>query len=108
PRRAFDSLQARLERRRYEPVFAVRDSGRPAPVAGPDASMTTTLIVRDATLAINGAPEKRREPREHLRLRVAEVAHMEERTAEECVEVLTAVAGGDGAEAEVLEALVIV
>lgn len=70
--------------------------------------MTTTLIVRDATLAINGAPEKRREPSEHLRLRVAEVTHMEARTAEECVEVLSAVAGGEGADPEVLEALVIV
>jgi tetratricopeptide (TPR) repeat protein len=70
--------------------------------------MSTTLIVRDATLAINGAPEKRRAPREHLRARVAEVAHMDERTAEECVEVLSAVAGGEGADPEVLEALVIV
>jgi tetratricopeptide (TPR) repeat protein len=70
--------------------------------------MTTTLIVRDATLAINGAPEKRREPNEHLRLRIAEVAHMEARTAEECVEVLSAVAGGEGADPEVLEALVVV
>ncbi len=70
--------------------------------------MTTTLIVRDATLAINGAPEKRREPSEHLRLRVAEVTNMEARTAEECIEVLSAVAGGEGADPEVLEALVIV
>jgi tetratricopeptide (TPR) repeat protein len=71
-------------------------------------SMTTTLIVRDATLAINGAPEKRGHLSEHLPLRVAEVAHMEPRTAEECVEVLSAVAGGEGADPEVLEALVIV
>lgn len=70
--------------------------------------MTTTLIVRDATLAINGAPEKRREPNEHLRLRIAEVGHMDNRTAEECVEVLSSVAGGEGADPEVLEALVIV
>lgn len=70
--------------------------------------MTTTLIVRDATLAINGAPEKRGEPREHLKLRVAEVGHMDPRTAEECVEVLSAVAGGDGADPDVLEALVVI
>lgn len=69
--------------------------------------MTTTLIVRDATLAIHGAPEKRGEPREHLRLRIAEVAHLDARTAEECVEVLAAVAGGEGADPEVLEALLI-
>lgn len=69
--------------------------------------MTTTLIVRDATLAIHGAPDKRGEPREHLRLRVAEVAHLDTRTAEECVEVLGAVAGGEGADPEVLEALLI-
>src|ERR1051326_628003 len=70
--------------------------------------MTTTLIVRDASLAINGAPEKRGEPREHLRLRIADVAHMEARTAEECVEVLSSVSNGEGADPDVLEALVIV
>ena len=69
--------------------------------------MTTTLIVRDATLAIHGAPEKRGEPREHMRLRIAEVAHLDARTAAECVEVLGSVAGGEGADPEVLEALVI-
>jgi len=70
--------------------------------------MTTTLIVRDATLAINGAPEKRSQPRAHLNARIAEVANLDARTAEECVEVLTSVAKGEGAEPEVLEALVIV
>ena len=70
--------------------------------------MTTTLIVRDATLAIHGAPEKRGDPREHLRLRMAEVGHLEARTAEECVEVLASVAHGEGADPEVLEALLIV
>jgi tetratricopeptide (TPR) repeat protein len=70
--------------------------------------MTTTLIVRDAMLAVNGAPEKRSEPREHLHLRIAEVAHMDARTAEECVEVLTSVANGEGADPDVLEGLVIV
>ena len=69
--------------------------------------MTTTLIVRDAMLAINGAPEKRSEPREHLQLRIAEVAHMDERTTEECIEVLGSVANGEGADPDVLEALVI-
>ena len=70
--------------------------------------MTTTLIVRDASLAINGAPEKRGDPREHLRLRIAEVAHMDARTAEECVEVLSSVAEGEGADPDVLEGLVII
>lgn len=70
--------------------------------------MTTTLIVRDALLAINGAPEKKGEPREHLHLRIAEVAHMDARTAEECIEVLTSVASGEGADPDVLEGLVIV
>jgi tetratricopeptide (TPR) repeat protein len=70
--------------------------------------MPTTLIVRDATLAVNGAPEKRGEPREHLRTRVAEVKHMDARTAEECVEVLTSVATGEGADPEALQALMIV
>lgn len=70
--------------------------------------MTTTLIVRDAMLAINGAPEKRGEHREHLRVRIAEVGRMEPRTAEECVEALSGVADGEGAEPDVLEALIIV
>lgn len=70
--------------------------------------MTTTLIVRDATLAIHGAPEKRGEPREHLRVRIAEVGHLDARTAAECAEVLGSVAGGEGADPEVLEALLIV
>jgi len=70
--------------------------------------MTTTLIVRDATFAINGAPEQRGEPRAHLATRISEVSAMEERTAEECIEVLSSVAGGEGADPEVLEALVVV
>jgi tetratricopeptide (TPR) repeat protein len=70
--------------------------------------MTTTLIVRDAIFAINGAPEQRGEAREHLRTRIREVARMERRTAEECIEVLTSVARGDGADPEALEALVVV
>jgi tetratricopeptide (TPR) repeat protein len=69
--------------------------------------MSTTLIVRDATLAINGAPEQRDEPRAHLRLRVAEVGHMDPGTAAECAEVLLSVAHGEGSDPEVLEALVI-
>jgi tetratricopeptide (TPR) repeat protein len=70
--------------------------------------MTTTLIVRDATLAINGAPEKRAEHREHLRSRIAEVARMDPRTAEDCVEALSGVSEGEGADPDVLEALIIV
>lgn len=70
--------------------------------------MTTTLIVRDAALAINGAQEKRAEPRAHLAARIREVARMDERTAEECVEVLGSVASGEGADPEVLEALLVV
>lgn len=69
--------------------------------------MTTTLIVRDATLAIHGAPEKRGAPREHMRSRVAELERMDARTAAECAEVLASVAGGEGADPEVLEALLI-
>jgi len=70
--------------------------------------MTTTLIVRDAVFAINGAPEKRGEPHSHLAARIAEVARMEAQAIEDCVEVLSSVAGGEGADPEVLEALVVV
>lgn len=70
--------------------------------------MSTTLIVRDATLAINGAADKRADPREHLRSRIADVATMDPRTAEECMEVLNSAASGEQADPEVLEALIIV
>ena len=70
--------------------------------------MATTLIVRDATLAINGAAEKHTDPREHLRSRIAEVASLAPRTAEECMEVLNSAASGEQADPEVLEALIIV
>ncbi len=70
--------------------------------------MATTLIVRDATLAINGAPERRGEPHDHLRGRIEDVSRMDPRTAEECMEVLNSAADGEQADPEVLEALVIV
>ena len=41
----------------------------------------STLIVRDATLAVNGAPESRGVPGEHMRERVTEAETLE-RTAE--------------------------
>jgi len=69
--------------------------------------MTTTLIVRDAILAVHGSQEKRGEPREHLRLRLSEIGHLDARTAAECAEVLSSVAGGEGADPEALEALLI-
>ncbi len=69
--------------------------------------VTSTLIVRDATLAVNGAPESRREMREHLGHRVAEVSLMDERTTLECLSVLRPLAEGEGADPEVLLALTI-
>ncbi len=68
---------------------------------------TSTLIVRDATLAINGAPEARGEVCEHLVARVEEVAAMDAATAEACLDVLRPVVEGEGADAEVLLALTI-
>ena len=69
--------------------------------------MASTLIVRDATLAINGAPETRPEPPEFLRERILEAANLSEETIQDCVEVLLASASGEDPEAEVLEALTI-
>jgi tetratricopeptide (TPR) repeat protein len=66
---------------------------------------TSTLIVRDATLAVNGAPESRGDVLGHLAERVDEVARMDGATVEACLDVLRPVAEGDGADAEALLAL---
>ncbi|MAB79066.1 MAG: hypothetical protein CMJ89_06895 [Planctomycetes bacterium] len=70
--------------------------------------MTTTLIVRDATLVINGAPEKRKNPGLHLPRRLSEVEGMEIGLVEECAEVLLTAAGGEESAPEVLEALILI
>jgi tetratricopeptide (TPR) repeat protein len=68
----------------------------------------TTLIVRDATLAVNGAPETRGDAGEHLLERIAEVEKMDSATADACIEVLAAAADGkDDVDVEVLLALTI-
>ena len=70
--------------------------------------MSNTLIVRDATLAINGASESRIDPHGHLMHRIEEVARMDPASVEACVEVLHSVMGaGDEVNADVLEALTI-
>ena len=69
--------------------------------------MAGTLIVRDATLAINGAPEARTEPETFLHERVLEAANLDHETIEDCVEVLLASASGEDPDPEVLEALTI-
>ena len=104
------SLQLSLGSGRY-----VRRPGSPYTLAIPSrgraqsglhARMSSTLIVRDATLAINGAPEARGPLREHLEMRVEEVAALPPQVAGECCEVLRGVAGnGEDADPEVLEAL---
>jgi len=70
--------------------------------------MTHTLIVRDATMAVNGAPETRGEPDSHLRRRVGEVSGFDRKTVEECLVVLSkSVGGGEDDDPEVLEALMV-
>jgi tetratricopeptide (TPR) repeat protein len=69
--------------------------------------MASTLIVRDATLAINGAPETRSEPEDFLRNRVVEVSHLDRELIEECAEVLLAESHGEETSLEILEALTI-
>ena len=66
---------------------------------------TSTLIVRDATLAVNGAPESRGDVGEHLVERVDELAAMDAATVEACLDVLRPVAEGNGADPESLLAL---
>lgn len=70
--------------------------------------MSTTLIVRDATLVINGAPEKRGEPGEHLRRRLQEVTDMDLGMVEECADVLLTASAGEEPDPEVLEALIVI
>lgn len=69
--------------------------------------MPNTLIVRDATLAVNGTPDTRGGPKRHLLNRVAEVGAFDQQTAMECFEVLQASAVGEEADPEVLQALTI-
>jgi tetratricopeptide (TPR) repeat protein len=70
--------------------------------------MVNTLIVRDATLAVNGAPESRGQPEAHLRQRVDEVAGFDRKTVEECLQVLSkSIGGGEDDDPEILEALVV-
>lgn len=68
----------------------------------------STLILRDATLAICGAPEARGDQAEHLTVRLAEVALLDDATLEECRDVLLGADGlGEQADLEVLSALMI-
>ena len=67
--------------------------------------MTSTLIVRDATLAINGDSFRANDPAEHLRTRVAAVAELDREFLEQCVQVLSASDGGEETSVDVLEAL---
>jgi len=70
--------------------------------------MSDTLIVRDATLAINGAPETRGDPYEHLQERIQDVAAKDPSMIEATVEVLRSVVGsGEEVNLEILEALTI-
>ncbi len=70
--------------------------------------MTSTLIIRDATLAINGASVDRSDPRAHLRARVEEVRGFQDDFLADSLEVLMPSAQGEGADMEALEALLIV
>ncbi len=66
----------------------------------------TTLIVRDATLAVNGAPEQRRPTQQLLVERIAEVRRLPEDSAEQCIEVLHSACGeSEDVSQEVLLAL---
>jgi len=67
----------------------------------------STLIVRDATLAVNGAPESRGEPARHMRSRLQEVSAFDPKTFQQFVDVLKGSAVGEESDPEVLEALVV-
>ncbi|MEX1025157.1 MAG: hypothetical protein WD226_08780 [Planctomycetota bacterium] len=67
--------------------------------------MTSNLIVRDATHAINGDSSREGDRALHLKSRIAAVADLEREFLEECVQVLVASDGGDETDADILEAL---
>jgi tetratricopeptide (TPR) repeat protein len=69
--------------------------------------MSSTLIVRDVTLAVNGAPETRGQPEEHLRQRLEVAAGFEADIVSECIEVLNPIGGTPQSDVEALEALMI-
>ncbi|MEW6071908.1 MAG: hypothetical protein AB1726_04830 [Planctomycetota bacterium] len=69
--------------------------------------MTSTIIARDATLAINGAPETRGEPASFLRERIQAISHLDPEMVEQCAEVLLALAASEDPDPEILEALTI-
>ncbi|MFT5289221.1 MAG: hypothetical protein ACI82F_001280, partial [Planctomycetota bacterium] len=70
--------------------------------------MSTSLIVRDATLAINGATHRESNPLEHVRARIEEARGLDAGTLGDCAEVLRASTGASGGDPEVLEALVVI
>ena len=69
--------------------------------------MSSTLIVRDATLAINGAPETRGDLREHLPTRLQEVSGFTPQQVDEYVEILCPSVTSEETDPEILEALVL-
>jgi len=69
--------------------------------------MASTLIVRDATLAINGAIEARGDARDHLHGRVEEVQSMDAETLAACAEVLRSSGSGENVAVDVLEAMTV-
>ena len=70
--------------------------------------MSTTLIIRDATLAINGSPEARGGPAEHLPSRIREVASFDEDFLGDCLDVLVPSVENNESDLEVLEAVVVI
>ena len=100
-----DSLQVAVQQDRYaqghaSPVGLQRWSPRVRP---PRRTMASTLIVRDATLAINGAVEARGDARDHLHFRVEEVQTMDAETLAACAEVLRSSGSGEHVAADGVE-----
>src|SRR5262245_42966302 len=113
PRKGFDSLQIASEPGRYVPAHASLRPGASAPagarIRGPGGpshpSMPSTLIVRDATLAINGGSDPRTDFVSHLNGRLEEVAQFEAEIVEDCAETL-ATSDSEEADPDALRALV--
>ena len=69
--------------------------------------MSNTLIVRDATLAINGAADSGTDPEAHIQARIEEAKGLDPETVADCADVLRSSAGASGGDPDVLEALVV-
>lgn len=83
----------------------VEDESAESPETKGAPTMTSTLIVRDVTMAINGDRQSPVQPDLRLKERIAAVSEFEREFLEECTQVLSTTETSEETAPEVLEAL---